>query len=149
MVEQIEVGLFSKVIGFMTRTPAELIERRRTGKNMFFAGLKRNSDGNYELIETSEVVDARSIGKIRKVSFEIGGARPSGEIRQVSFRNLSILMPLAVSGAMTEARYLEEGFDANAFYIAPNSIERTSESEGVQRYQPMRIPDEFYKGLLT
>jgi len=120
MVEQIEVGLVSKVIGFVTRTPAELIKRRITANTMAFAGLRKNLDEDYELVRTGEIVDAKPIGEMRKVSFII--------LRHIEY--------CGIFGAMTDARYLEKDFDANAFYIDCDSPEK-----GVQRYQPMKIPD--------
>ena len=124
MVEQIEVGLVSKVIGFVTRTPAELIKRRITANTMDFAGLRRNSDGDYELVRTNEVVSAK----------------PVGELRQVSFTILHHIEYGGIFGEMTDSRYLEEGFDANAFYI-----DRDSPEKGAQRYQPMKIPNDVHQ----
>jgi hypothetical protein len=129
MNDEIKVGLVSKVRGFVTGIPAELVERRRTGRTMFFAGLKKDPEGNYRLMRTKKVVNAKSVG----------------EPRQVGFITLHDMMPRAVLGAMTDAIYLEEGFDANAVWIDDDSFKRTGELSGTQDYQPMKIPDKIYK----
>ncbi len=122
-MDQIKVGLISKIIGLTKGLPQELIERRRR-KSMpcEFTFLYKDSNGSYQ------------DGKKRLVK-----AIPVGEARRVEYKKLVDMLPYAIRCQMTEAKFLEESFNANAVYIDHAKFERTGTLSGIATYQPMLI----------
>ena len=91
-----------------------------------FTFLYRDNNGNY----CYEFLDGNK--KIVK-------AAPVGEARRVEHITLHDMMPYAVSAKMTDARFLEENFNANAVYIDHDKFERTGNLSSITTYQPMLI----------
>jgi hypothetical protein len=126
MAASIRIGLVSKVLAAFQGIPAELVERKRSQNPLLFERLYRDSKGIYRKVRTKEAVNP----------VPVGGQRYSP---QAIF---SYLLQHQIPTDMTEARFREEGFDANAFeIIGTQAIERRGEqiTQAVVTYQPMRI----------
>lgn len=125
MKGDIQVSLTSRVIAFTNKIPAELVERRRKRLPCDFARVTKDREGNYNY--KGQIIEAELVGKERKVTHP-------------TFHDM---MLYNVMSEMTEDKYLEEGFDANAVYVDQDKFERKDKFVGVTTYQPLKILEDL------
>lgn len=127
----VNIRLTSRVIALFKGLPSELVERQRSNIPYNFPFLSQNPDKNFVLLRR-DGFDYKE---------EIVNASPVGEPREVTHLTLHDMKYHAVCCAMTEAKFLEEGFDANAVFVLCDKFERLEEYVGKTTYQPMKIID--------
>jgi hypothetical protein len=131
--EKIRIGLSSKLIGFITRTPSELIERRKNLMPIYFPRIFKDDFGDYHLIRTGEIVYPISFNTPKHIKYN-----PNPDV-----------MPYALWCKMTEDKFSDKYFKANAVYIFPEIIHIPGKDLVIQKYQPMIIPQEVYEKVLA
>jgi hypothetical protein len=120
MAEQLRIGVLSRIKGWRSGEPPELVERRKRGIPIHVHYVGKDNAGNF-------VLNGKPVT-----------AQPVGEERGVIHLALQDMAEHAINAVMTEL-ILGKKLDANAVYINPEKSKMTGPITCVTIYQPLKI----------